>query len=166
MMDADTIVPGLDGASQPEPHPLGVSQEQEPRLNQRDHRTSASLGDETAEVAAEQHDADLLIHQFVREAACERILVTQLRLIWDKIQEGATDEAAFKEAVGDALAQALAEHARKENARRAAKLRVTISTLEQTTTAAGKFVDPDVGGGAAGRYGIRRLQNSTHEGQT
>ena len=152
MMDADKIVPRLDGASQPEPHPFEVSQEQEPRLNQRDHRTSASLGDETAEVAAEQHDADLLIHQFVREAACERILVTQLRLIWDKIQEGATDEAAFKEAVGDALAQALAEHARKENARRAAKLRVTISTLEQTTTAAGKFVDPEATFGDEGDF--------------
>ena len=26
MMDADTVVPGLDGASQPEPQPLAVSQ--------------------------------------------------------------------------------------------------------------------------------------------
>ena len=134
---------GSEGQHEPpsEPHPFAVPSRQEPELQlyPRDHRPPAK----TSEIAAEHDDSDILLQQFVREAACERIVVTQLKSIWNEIQAGSASETDLKEAVGDALVKALGEHARKECDRRIRESNDAISTLEQSTHAAGKFADPE-----------------------
>ena len=146
---ADDIVPGSDEVtehSESAPHPFEVrsQHELEPRATQSFcQRAPPSLEGVAEEVDEEHDDSDILIHQFVREAACERVLVKQLKQIWNEIQTGSANEAAFKEAVGDALAKALAEHARKESERRMAKSRAAASALEQTAGSAGKFDIPE-----------------------